>query len=845
MRYSSLAIAIGLVCFSGCSVARTWTFDSGMLGKGVDVSLFNEGGQLPGTYSVDIILNGDRIDTQDVVFTLQKNERGDPELKPCLTLAMLSRYGVRVEDYPGLTGADTSHAVSAGKTGGANACVRLSAIPQAGTDFKFNNQQLLLSIPQVALRPKLKGIAPEQLWDDGVPALLLNYSANVNRTEYRRGLSGHMDDAYGQLNPGINLGAWRLRNQTSWSRQGQGNGKWQTVQTYAERGLYGMKSRLTLGERQTTGEIFDSVPFRGVMLGSDDEMVPYEQRAFAPIIRGIARTQARVEVRQNDYLIYSATVAPGAFALSDLGTVGNAGTLQVTVRESDGQIQVFTVPYQTPAIALREGYMKYNIMAGQYRPARGGIGKALIGQATLEYGLPWNLTAYGGFQGAKHYKAVTAGMGLSLGDWGSISLDGTEASGERRQRQRERGNEFRLRYSKEFDTTNTTFTLASYQYASSGFSTLADVLDSYGGSSGPDDWWYYDENDRRKSATSLTVNQSMGSFGYLSASGTRNDYWNRPGYEDTWSLGYGVSLGGVLVNLNWSKNRHYGTDGKSSSDNLTTLSVNVPLERWLGGSTYASYQMTSPSSGSSSHDVGLSGQAFDRRLNWNVRQSYQSGASGRSNNPSSLDMTWYGGYGQVGGNYRYSQNERQMGASIAGGVVAHRHGVTFGQPLSDTVVLVEAPGAAGVSVNSGNGIRTDFRGYTLSSMVTPYQENNISLDPTGFSSDAEITQTDVKVVPTAGAVIPAKFATRVGEKALVTLSRPDGQVIPFGAVAVLDGQKVSAGIVGDNGQVYLTGLPERGELTVKWSDSQQCRVSYTVPKEKGSAGLYVMKAMCR
>ncbi|MGG7399184.1 fimbria/pilus outer membrane usher protein, partial [Escherichia coli] len=84
--------------------------------------------------------------------------------------------------------------------------------------------------------------------------------------------------------------------------------------------------------------IFDSIPFRGVMLGADENMVPYNQREFAPVIRGVARTQARVEVRQNGYLIQSQTVSPGAFAITDLPVTGSGSDLQITVIESDGTI---------------------------------------------------------------------------------------------------------------------------------------------------------------------------------------------------------------------------------------------------------------------------------------------------------------------------------------------------------------------------------------------------------------------------------------------------------------------------------------------------------------------------
>lgn len=62
-------------------------------------------------------------------------------------------------------------------------------------------------------------------------------------------------------------------------------------------------------------------------------MVPYSERQFAPVVRGIARTQARVEVKQNGYTIYNTTVAPGPFALRDLSVADSSGDLHVTVWE--------------------------------------------------------------------------------------------------------------------------------------------------------------------------------------------------------------------------------------------------------------------------------------------------------------------------------------------------------------------------------------------------------------------------------------------------------------------------------------------------------------------------------
>lgn len=834
MKISRIALAIGLVCVSGMGQAREYRFDPAMLGeqgKNVDMTLFDQGVQLPGTYAVDVVLNGERVDSRDVVFSLAKDAQGNPFLQPCLSVDDLARYGVRVEDYPGLSASGD--------------CARLAAIPQASSDFQFNNQQLLLSIPQVSLRPAQRGIAPQLLWDDGIPALLLDYRANTSRTEYRSGLGGHNNSSYVQLSPGLNVGPWRLRNQTSWQKQGESDGKWQTLYTYAERGLNDIKSRLTLGDRSTPGDIFDGVPFRGVMLGSDDDMVPYNQRAFAPVVRGIARTQARVEVKQNGYTIYNATVAPGPFALTDLATSGSSsGDLQVTVWETDGNPQVFTVPYQTPAIALKEGYLNYNVMAGQYRPADGDINKKAVGQATMMYGLPWDLTVYAGVQGADHFQSGSLGLGKSLGDWGAVSLDATMSHGQRRNRDTENGGAWRVRYSKEVVATNTTMTMTSYQYASSGYNTLSDVLDTWRNDGDRGTWWYNGDNGHRKSSTSLQLSQSLGDWGYLNLNGSRNDYWDKSGHDNTFGVSYGTNIKGVSLTLGWTQTKQVSSYGDERNDRQTSLWVSVPLDRWLGGSTYATYQMMSPSHGGDTHEVGLNGQSFDRQLIWDVRQRYHAGDNSNGRNSSAVRLSWTGGYGQIGGNYSYSPNLRQMGADVSGGMVVHRHGVTLGQTLGDTIALVEAPGASGVSVGGWPGVKTDFRGYTTAAYLMPYQENLISLDPTHLPADAEVPQTDTKVVPTRGAVVAAKFTTRIGGRALMTLTGPDGKPVPFGSLATIEGQGAGAGVVGDNGQVYLTGLPPQGVLLVKGA-SQQCRASYQLPKESGATGVYVMTGTCR
>ncbi len=825
--------------------ARVWSFDASQLSStesNVDTAIFEQGGQLPGTYFVDVILNGERVDYREMVFNADRDAEGSPILKTCLTREQLIGYGVKVDAYPDLFPVQ-------GNISGQ--CANLSAIPQATEIFQFNNQQLLLSIPQVAISAKTKGIAPQELWDDGEPVFLMNYQTNVTRSEYRGYEQRGSNALFARLDPGMNLGAWRLRNMTTFQKSGNHPGRWQAADTWAERGLYNLKSRITLGERYTPSDIFSSVPFRGGMLGSDELMVPYNQRDFAPVVRGIARTQARIEVRQGGYVIYSSTVAPGAFALTDLPT-GNNGDLQITVYETDGRPQVFTVPWTTPAIALRQGYLRYNLMAGQYRPENRAVKQAPVSQFTAMYGLPWNLTSYGGLQWADHYQGISLGLGVLLGDVGALSLDGTQGYGEKPDGDSTQGQTWRLRYNKTLASTNTGISLASSQYSASGFYSMNEVLDQWRDkeyfSGGRFRRW---DDNRRKARTDLMIGQSFDSWGYLGFSASRESYWNSPQNRDEMTASWSTTSWGINWSVNWTQRRQpkwgSGAYGRHSQrEQEGSLWVSVPLERWTGSSTYATYQAQSNSDGRVRHEAGLSGNAFDRQLNWNVRQQVEQGGRYDNQNAGLVNMNWSAPYGVLNGGYSYGSSYRQSNAGLSGGVIVHPHGVTFGQPLSRTTALVAAPGVSGVSVGSWAGVKTDFRGYAMQSGLTAYQVNTVELDPLTLPLDAEIPQTAMRLVPTEGAVIPARFAARIGGRAVVALQLPDGKPVPFGSLVTLRGDRTPGnGIVGDSGKVYLSGLPDKGDLEVKWGDGKRCHAAYRLPEKKGPAGVYIVQSQCR
>lgn len=816
MRYKSLyvghACAVAIGCHFSAGLAQDYHFDLSRMGPGVnnkDIVSVSRGVFPPGRYNVDVFINGKYIENRNINFITSGNNK--QKLLPVIDEDRLASWGIdsRKIIFSALQKVDFSR----------NSLLK--------TSLDMNNQRLLISVPQSLMIVFHDDIAPMQTWNEGIPALLMNYSLGTRRNDYRGSLAAHTRYDWGQFYPGVNLGAWHLRNSSSWDHSSTSGGKWTSNYTFAERGLYSLRSRLVLGQRATPDDVFDSLPFTGVMLGTDENMVPFSERQFSPVIRGVARTAARVEIRQNGYTIYNTNVPPGPFAINDVTQLQDGGNLEVIVWETDGQSQTFIVPYQTPAIALHRGYLKYNLMGGTWHPAVGSS-KPTLTQATLMYGLPWNLTGYGGLQSAERYKAASAGMGISLGQPGSLSLDVTSENGRYRYSGAQSGSKWRLRYTNTLAGTGTDISLTRTQY-SSHYRDLADELQ------------YNPESDadccRKAARTMIQVSQSLQAWGAISLAGIRTDWRDAQRTSESYRVSYSGSFHALSFTLDWQRNAGSSARGR---DSVIGASLTVPLDRWSGNNTRAVWQIDSPSRHRSNQQAGLSGSAFERQLTWDMREQFSQG-EGKSSG-SMVNASWAGTYGKVSGGYSYSQAQRNISAMLDGGMVIHQHGVTFGQPLTDVVALAEAPGAAGVAAGGWPGVRTDFRGYALLPYLSSYQRNKVRLDTRTLPDDAEIMQNESSVVPVAGAVIPVYFRTRIGGRALITIKDARGKTFPLGTKVTVNGQTGNTGLIDGSGDVYLSGLPEQGTLTL-YPDGSSCTVHYRLPKENNN-GLYLTQGLC-
>ncbi|PAC68978.1 hypothetical protein CGS27_18825, partial [Enterobacter cloacae] len=69
--------------------------------------------------------------------------------------------------------------------------------------------------------------------------------------------------------------------------------------------------------------------------------------------------------------------------------------------------------------------------------------------------------------------------------------------------------------------------------------------------------------------------------------------------------------------------------------------------------------------------------------------------------------------------------------------------------------------------------------------------------------------------------------------------------LPFGAT-VTTGDKDSEFIVGNDGQTYLSGLPQQGHLNVSWGKeaSEHCVADYALTDEKEKTSIINAAAQC-
>ncbi|CAI1542241.1 Heat shock protein E [Serratia fonticola] len=804
-------------------------FFRGLSGQAADLSRFSKGNTLtPGHYRFDVYVNELWVGRQEITVTLTVPEAG---MSYCFTPEQVRQWGLDASRLP--EAALAQQALKSEKCFDAE-----KFIP--GFKLNANTGELMLEItvPQAFIGSR-RGVVASELWDHGVTAGFVGYNLNTFRTDNRD--TGNTTQYFGGFNSGVNLGAWRLRHNSSYTRTGgnDGSSHYQSISTYAQRSIAPLKAQLTVGQYFTPGDQFDSVPFTGVQLTSDTRMNPDTENGFAPVIRGIANSNAKVTIRQGNNVIHETSVPPGPFAIDDLHSTGYSGDLQVTITEADGQTRIFTVAYAAVPQMLRPGVSRFNLSAGKYRDsALDSVPNLLLG--TWQHGVSNLVTVYTGGIVAEKYQSLQGGLALNTGI-GALALDLTQsrASGLKSNAfgidEHMQGQSYRATYSKLLPETRTNFTLAAYRFSSEGYLSFGDFARARSSqtptfnevSSLPGLVGSVVESARPRNRYQLNINQPLADgYGSLFFSGSAQNYWHSgSGTSTTFQAGYGNSYRWGSFNVGIS--RTLGSAGQSDTQYLASISI--PL-----GSRARAPMLTTSLNYSdrknTTAQTSLSGAVGENnQLNYNAFGS-SNRADSHSANSLGGNVQYNSPYAVMSGGASSGNSTRQLNLGLSGSVVAHPGGVNFTQYQGETMAVVQAKGAEGAAISSNVGAAVQGNGFGVVSGLMPYRQNEIALDPKGTSRDVEIQGSTQQVAPSAGAITMLKYQTETGTPVMLQASRTDGKPIPLGS-EVLDDKGNYLAMVGQGDLIFVRGLAPEGQLVVKWGPevTQHCSLQYRLP----------------
>ncbi|MBS0861595.1 outer membrane usher protein [Providencia rettgeri] len=811
IRASRWLITLAIAGVTGVSLAAdTIQFNTDVLDledkSNIDLDQFSRAGHImPGTYRFSLKVNDESLPEVSVPFYAPE---GEPQGSvACLSPEVVAQLGLTVAAQKQLTWWHDEQ------------CLDAASVPGLQIRGDLATSTVYVSLPQAYLEYSSPNWDPPSRWDEGVPAIMLDYHLNGNANKpHNGGLDSYALNGNGVV--GMNFGAWRFR--ADWQgrlNHATGSGDavhtdWDWSRLYAFRALPTLKSKLTLGEDYLNSDIFDSFRFIGGSLQSDLNMVPPNLRGYAPEVTGVANSNATVTIRQQGRVLYETQVAPGPFRIQDLSEAVS-GQLDVTVKEQDGSVREFQVDTASLPYLTRPGQWQYKLSLGQpttmKRHSEGD--NFATGEVSLGVNNGWSV--FGGSLNSEHYNAVSVGAGRDLLALGALSLDFTQSFARLPEEGRVTGGSYRVNYAKRFEAIDGQIQFAGYRFSDRNFMSMSDFLNArktgvrYGSS---------------KEMYTVSINknfQDVGLSAYLNYN--HQTYWDSPS-NDTYSL-----MLAKYFDIGTFKNVSVNVTAQRSEYNeVKDDSVYVSTSFPFGQSGNVGYSLSS-----NRHDTTHRATYYDRvdeRTNYSL-----AAGSNRKGGSGSAFVTHQGDIARLTASASYAHNQYSAyGLSASGGftvtgegAAAHRMGSLGGARL-----LVDTDGVAEVPIKGfGAPVSSNSWGKAVIGDMSAYYRNQARIDLNALPDNMDAATSVVQATLTEGAVGYRHFSVVSGQKAMTVLRLPNGHFPPFGA-QVHNRKGQQTGIVGDAGSTYLSGLQPGETQSVTWGDDRQCDI--TLPAHFGN-----------
>ncbi|VEI58752.1 Heat shock protein E [Pasteurella multocida] len=777
-----------------------------------DVDRFKFGNPIPsGEYQADVYVNNIRRGQIPLTF-VDRGEGYEPIAGLCLTDELLEVLALKSK---AIDIKEKSDCVSA-----------VESIEQAKIKFNVAEQALKVTIPQELLVIQPKGYISPALWQSSDPALFVRYDANqyISNSPTFRSKSTSLN-----IFAGANAGRWAIRHRGSKQWFNELSSHYQPDYTYIQTDISPIKGQITVGDFYTESQFLSGFSMRGVKLASDQRMLPPSLRGYAPLIRGVANSNAKVVVKYKDYVIYETNVPEGAFEINDLYPNSTSGELEVEITESNGQVRTFIVPFSTGINLVRPGQLLYKFNLGRYREDEKAFND-IVFQGETQYGLFNGLTLNTAASIAPNYGLGLLGFATEtpIGRFSShFSLSKVRLKS-RKDQKTYTGKSINARYSVKLPKLNSYISLSGYRNFTKDNYDLQDVI--YSNNNLPNI-----SAKNIKQRYSFSFNQSLGDIlGSLYFSFADSHYWNNEKNQKDYYLGYSNSYKTLQYQVSYAESRISGSNEKdkrfyvnisfSFPDYRELPTVSMNYARHYGQDYYLRTAINGTLGKNNQFNYGLSSSKQGELTNNAAYVGY--------NSP----------YALFNASASKSKDLKQYGFGMSGAVVAHPYGVTLANDIGDTFAIIHAKGASGAKINNSNNSYLDWFGNGIVSYVSPYEVNYVSIDPENLDDDVEISATGREIIPRANSSILVKFDTQSGDVAIFDVQLEDGSLPPL-ATEAFNQQGETIGYVVQGGRLFVRGIDKKGTIKLDWGASENNKCQFDYQLDKLDSAIYSVRCL--
>ncbi len=544
-----------------------------------------------------------------------------------------------------------------------------------------------------------------------------------------------------------------------------------------------------------------SLRFAGLQIATNFATRPGYVTFPLPSVSGTAAVPSTLDIYVNDSLRSTQNVDAGTFRIDEIPVVTGSGQVRVVTRDLLGREQVIDENFYASNLLLRAGLNDYAVSVGALREN--------FGNESNDYTDP----------------LVSLFYRTGLTD--------------------------RLTPEVRLDATDQALALGSGATARAGRFGIVQGAFSYGRDDDDDGvlWQLGQQYQDRWTRSTWRVQ------------GTTEGY-SQPGIDTTTafpklqsliSTGLTFRSGGSLGLTLIHESFHDDEDDRE----IATLSYSRTLQRILAVRATASYVQQDD------NDLQLSvlfSRSFGRKHNGSMFLSHRDNESyARADYRRSLPSGPGYGYrlGTLVGDREGVELEGQLNTNYnrLSAEVRHDDGETgWRGSASGSVTWLDGHGAATRDVRNAFAVvdvgdyedvrvylenreigRTNKDGQVLVPGLRPYETNRIRVEPEDLPLMTRLDDLSVEVAPYFRTGVAVEFDAQASRSALLRVITEDGEPVPEGARARLEGAP-DWYPVGRDGMVYIEGLDRYRKLEIAWNGTL-CRVPETLPATPSGGGL--------